>query len=199
MIEMLSLIAAVCVGIFIGLGNATYRRLQKEKQYFSFLNRAMHSYHCGELDSGASWTHKKSGKPYTVMWLTNVDTDRPGWEIHVTYTNDFFNLYTRPISEFFEKFAPCYEIDNKAPPSIFELMAMVSNRVENNKLIRPQQGETWENVGRKGPRIEAKVLDVLALDTAQPVVLYSVNGQSTAKLLFQFTTLFKKVQDESAS
>lgn len=208
MIDILFLITALCVGIAIGTINAVHRRLKEEKRYFNLLERAMSACRCGELDRGTTWTHKKSGRTYTILYLTNVDTDRPGWEINVTYTHDFLSMYTRPLSEFYAKFVPNSEQDNRAAPSIFDLMSMVSHRIDGkNKLIRPQAGEFWEQITTipvpDKPSVEIKtkalVEDIFALDTAQPIVVYSVNGVCTAKLLFQFTNLFRKIQDESAT
>lgn len=175
----------------------------------------LHGHECytaGQLRPGSCWIHKRSARAYTILWLTNVNADKPGWEIQVTYTHDYKYVYTRSLSEFCAKFFLFEYKSSEALDRGCQLAALHSmSRVGPDGILHiPAPGETWckgtvralysddsnKQLGQENIIEEAKILQLYALDTAQPIVLYSVNEKPTAILLFQFIDQFRKQDTE---
>lgn len=169
------------------------------------LVKAQEHYNCGRLDRGNVWVHLKTGRPYTVLCLTNTGTSKAGWEVNVVYTNDFEQIYNRPFSEFCHKFT---HVSEGQPSECFNTTLLVTQMINNTKLRLPKEGEIWvESSVRNEPSPEleslghaAKVIPlraridlVLGLGEAHPIVVYTVNEEhQTAMLLSQFIFVYHK-------
>ena len=55
-----------------------WRCVTKKVERDRHLIKAQEHYNCGRLDSGNVWIHLKSGRPYTVLCLTNTGTSKSG-------------------------------------------------------------------------------------------------------------------------
>lgn len=172
------------------------------------LIKAQEHYNHGRLDRGNVWIHSKTGRPYTVLWLTNTGVNksnwRKGWEINVTYTNDFEQIWNRPYSEFCQKFHHYSRGENEEH---FTLTLMAEQMIHNTKICLPKEGETWfkGTVHATDPELIAQghpsqtttqtrvhINHVLALEEAHPVVVFTVNEKQTAMLLSQFIFTYRK-------
>lgn len=56
--------------------------------------------------AGDIYRHKAIGDVYTIITMTNIDATRPGWPPTVVYEDMHERIWSRPLSEFNEKFAP---------------------------------------------------------------------------------------------
>jgi hypothetical protein len=58
------------------------------------------------LIEGQKYRHAVNGDVYHLQALTNLNTTKPGWDVQVVYhpVGDSRNIYSRPITEFLEKF-----------------------------------------------------------------------------------------------
>ncbi|UAW52824.1 hypothetical protein pEaSNUABM23_00042 [Erwinia phage pEa_SNUABM_23] len=168
------------------------------------LIKAQEHYDRGHLDRGNVWIHLKTGRPYTVLGLTNTGTSKAGWEINVIYTNDFKQIYNRPFSEFCHKFT---HVSRGSNEEHFTLTLMGLQMEANTRLLIPQEGEIWfegtihatptELVERgHAPQVvsqrRAHIDMVLGVGEAHPVVVYTVNDKQTAMLLSQFIFIYRK-------
>lgn len=185
-----------------------YRHLLSYRDRRRLLEKAQEHYNHGRLDRGNVWIHVKSGRPYTVLWLTNTGVNksnwRKGWEINVTYTNDFEQIWNRPYSEFCQKFHHHSRGENEEH---FTLTLMTEEMLNNTKICLPKEGETWfkGTVHATDPELIAQghpsqtttqtrvhINQVLALEEAHPVVVFTVNEKQTAMLLSQFIYIYRK-------
>lgn len=169
------------------------------------LIKAQEHYNCGRLDRGNVWVHLKTGRPYTVLCLTNTGTSKAGWEINVIYTNDFQQIYNRPFSEFCHKFAHISRGENKEQ---FNTTLAWMQMEANTRITLPKEGEIWvESSRRNEPTqklmaqghvakvypLRARIEMVLGLGEAHPIVLFTVNeSKQTAMLLSQFIFIYHK-------
>lgn len=168
------------------------------------LIKAQEHYNCGRLDSGNVWIHLKSGRPYTVLCLTNTGTSKSGWEINVIYTNDFKQIYNRPFSEFCHKFTHVSRGKNEEH---FTITLMGLQMEANTRIVTPREGEIWFDgtVHATPPELvkhghapqvvsqrRAHIDLVLGLGEAHPIVVYTVNEKQTAMLLSQFIFIYRK-------
>lgn len=186
-----------------------YRHLLSYCDRRRLLEKAQEHYNHGRLDRGNVWIHLKTGRPYTVLWLTNTGVNksnwRKGWEINVTYTNDFEQIWNRPYSEFCQKFHHHSRGENEEH---FTLMLMAEEMLNNTKIRLPKEGETWVESSRRNepPQklmaqghvakvypLRARIDMVLGLGEAHPVVVFTVNeSKQTAMLLSQFIFIYHK-------
>ena len=185
-----------------------YRHLLSYCDRRRLLEKAQEHYNHGRLDRGNVWIHLKTGRPYTVLWLTNTGVNksnwRKGWEINVTYTNDFEQIWNRPYSEFCQKFHHHSRGENEEH---FTLTLMAEQMIHNTKICLPKEGETWfkGTVHATDPELIAQghpsqtttqtrvhINHVLALEEAHPVVVFTVNEKQTAMLLSQFIFTYRK-------
>lgn len=169
------------------------------------LIKAQEHYNCGRLDRGNVWVHLKTGRPYTVLCLTNTGTSKAGWEINVIYTNDFQQIYNRPFSEFCLKFTHVSRGENKEQ---FNTTLAWMQMEANTRITLPKEGEIWvESSLRNEPPqklmaqghvakvypLRARIEMVLGLGEAHPIVVYTVNEEhQTAMLLSQFIFVYHK-------
>jgi len=169
------------------------------------LIKAQEHYNCGRLDRGNVWVHLKTGRPYTVLCLTNTGTSKAGWEINVIYTNDFQQIYNRPFSEFCHKFAHISRGENKEQ---FNTTLAWMQMEANTRITLPKEGEIWvESSLRNEPPqklmaqghvakvypLRARIEMVLGLGEAHPIVVFTVNeSKQTAMLLSQFIFIYHK-------
>ena len=168
------------------------------------LIKAQEHYNCRRLDSGNVWIHLKSGRPYTVLCLTNTGTSKSGWEINVIYTNDFKQIYNRPFSEFCHKFTHVSRGKNEEH---FTITLMGLQMEANTRIVIPREGEIWfegtvhatpPELVKQGhaPQVvsqrRAHIDLVLGLGEAHPIVVYTVNEKQTAMLLSQFIFIYRK-------
>ena len=181
-----------------------WRHFMRQRDIQRSLLNAQYEYNRGKLGRGNVWIHLKTGRPYTVLWLTNTGTSKAGWEVNVVYTNDFKQVYSRPFSEFCDKF--CH-ISAGSTEQHFEILK-TTMRFENNTELRvPQAGEIWfegtvhavpQELVEQGhaPQVvsqrRAHIDMVLGLGEAHPVVVYTVNEKQTAMLLSQFIFIYSK-------
>ena len=169
------------------------------------LIKAQEHYNCGRLDRGNVWVHLKTGRPYTVLCLTNTGTSKAGWEINVIYTNDFQQIYNRPFSEFCHKFTHVSRGENKEQ---FNTTLAWMQMEANTRITLPKEGEIWVESSRRNEPPQklaaqghvAKVFPlrvridlVLGIGQAHPIVVYTVNEEhQTAMLLSQFIFVYHK-------
>ena len=59
---------------------------------------------------GEKYVHKKTGNKYTVLIVSNDTTTRDGFPEMVTYMSEGGLVYSRPMSEFVEKFEPVKKV-----------------------------------------------------------------------------------------
>lgn len=187
-----------------------WRWLLNKHEYRRNLERAYSHYTKGDLDRGSVWIHLKSGRPYTVLFLTNTGATKSDWkvyndwEINVVYTSDFEQIYNRPYSEFCKKF---HKISRGSNEEHFTLTLMHMQMEANTRIALPKEGEMWfeGTVHATPPELveqghvpqvvsqrRARIDMVLALGEAHPVVVYTVNDKQTAMLLSQFIFIFRK-------
>ncbi|UAW96525.1 hypothetical protein pEaSNUABM22_00037 [Erwinia phage pEa_SNUABM_22] len=172
------------------------------------LRKAQEHYNHGRLDSGNVWIHLKTGRPYTVLCLTNTGVNksnwRNAWEINVVYTNDFEQVWNRPFSEFCHKFTHVSRGPNEEH---FTTTLMGMQMEANTRILIPHEGEMWfegtvhatppELVAQgHAPQVvsqrRAHIDMVLGVGQAHPVVVYTVNDKQTAMLLSQFIFIYRK-------
>lgn len=169
------------------------------------LIKAQEHYNCGRLDRGNVWVHLKTGRPYTVLCLTNTGTSKAGWEINVIYTNDFQQIYNRPFSEFCHKFAHISRGENKEQ---FNTTLAWMQMEANTRITLPKEGEIWVESSRRNELtqklmaqghvakvypLRARIEMVLGLGEAHPIVVFTVNeSKQTAMLLSQFIFIYHK-------
>lgn len=173
------------------------------------LRNAQTHYNCGRLARGNVWVHLKTGRPYTVLWLTNTGVNksnwRNDWEINVVYTNDFEQVWNRPFSEFCHKFA---HVSRGGNEEHFTVFMMETQFLNNTRLCLPKEGETWVESSRRNeppPQLVAQghiakvyplrahIDMVLGLGESHPVVVFTVNEEhQTAMLLSQFIFIYHK-------
>ena len=187
-----------------------WKHINHKWKYRRNLQIAYDHYMQGDLDRGHVWIHLKSGRPYTVLFLTNAGATKSDWkvyrdwEINVVYTNDFKQIYNRPYSEFCEKF---HHISRGQDEEHFTTTLMYMQMEANTRIAIPQEGEMWfegtvhatpPNLVAQGHPTQvvsqrrAHVDMVLALGETHPVVVYTVNDKQTAMLLAQFIFIFRK-------
>ncbi|MEG0376508.1 MAG: hypothetical protein RR672_12820 [Raoultibacter sp.] len=169
------------------------------------LIKAQEHYNCGRLDRGNVWVHLKTGRPYTVLCLTNTGTSKAGWEINVIYTNDFQQIYNRPFSEFCHKF---HHLSRGSNDAHFNTTLDWMQMEANTRITLPKEGEIWVESSRRNepPQklmaqghvakvypLRARIDMVLGLGEAHPVVVFTVNeSKQTAMLLSQFIFIYHK-------
>lgn len=172
------------------------------------LIKAHEHYNHGRLDRGNVWVHLKTGRPYTVLGLTNTGVNksnwRNDWEINVVYTNDFEQVWTRPFSEFCHKFT---HVSRGSNEEHFTITLMGLQMEANTRILIPREGEIWfegtvqatppELVKRgHAPQVvsqrRAHIDMVLGIGEAHPVVVFTVNDKQTAMLLSQFIFIYRK-------
>lgn len=185
-----------------------WHELIKYRDRRRHLEQAQEHYNCGRLDRGNVWIHLKSGRPYTVLCLTNTGVNksnwRNDWEINVVYTNDFEQVWNRPFSEFCHKFMHVSRGQNEEH---FTITLMGLQMEANTRLLIPREGEIWfegtvhatppELVKRgHAPQVvsqrRAHIDMVLGIGEAHPVVVFTVNDKQTAMLLSQFIFIYRK-------
>lgn len=185
-----------------------WRWLLNKRDRNRHLRKAQEHYNHGRLDSGNVWIHLKTGRPYTVLCLTNTGVNksnwRNAWEINVVYTNDFEQVWNRPFSEFCHKFT---HVSRGGNEEHFTTTLMWMQMEANTRIVIPHEGEMWfegtvhatppELVARgHAPQVvsqrRAHIDMVLGVGEAHPVVVYTVNDKQTAMLLSQFIFIFRK-------
>lgn len=181
-----------------------WRYFLNKRDHDRHLIKAQEHYNRGHLDRGNAWIHLKTGRPYTVLWLTNTGTSKAGWEINVVYTHDFQQIYSRPFSEFCHKF---HHISRGENEQHFEALLVTEQMLNNTELRLPKEGEIWfegtvhatpPELVKQGhaPQVvsqrRAHIDMVLALGEAHPVVVFTVNEKQTAMLLSQFIFIYRK-------
>ncbi|AWY08317.1 hypothetical protein HOT49_gp037 [Erwinia phage vB_EamM_Alexandra] len=187
-----------------------WRWLLNKRDHKRNLERAHKHYMDGDLKWGNVWIHRKSGRPYTVLWLTNTGTTKSDWkiyndwEINVVYTHDFQQIYSRPYGEFCQKFFHTSRGQNEEH---FDKILTEVQMINNTRLELPREGEMWfeGTVHATPPELVAKghaaqvvsqrrarIDLVLGVGEAHPVVVYTVNDKQTAMLLSQFIFIFRK-------
>lgn len=181
-----------------------WRELVKYRDHRRHLEQAQQHYNCGRLDRGNVWIHLKTGRPYTVLGLTNTGTSKAGWEVNVIYTNDFKQIYNRPFSAFCHKFT---HVSRGSNEEHFTITLMGLQMEANTRILIPREGEIWfegtvhaipPELVEKGhaPQVvsqrRAHINMVLGLGEAHPVVVFTVNEKQTAMLLSQFIFIYRK-------
>lgn len=185
-----------------------YRHLLSYRDRRRLLEKAQEHYNHGRLDRGNVWIHVKSGRPYTVLCLTNTGVNksnwRNDWEINVIYTNDFKQIWSRPFSEFCHKFTHVSRGENEEH---FTITLMGLQMEANTRILIPREGEMWfegtvhatpPELVKQGhaPQVvsqrRAHIDMVLGLGEAHPVVVFTVNEKQTAMLLSQFIYIYRK-------
>ena len=96
---------------FCSSGNTNYPKANTPDDKISGKHKEMLDELLG-LNCNKVWAHKKSGNRYDVVAVTNTEATTEGFPLTVVYTRDGA-LWSRPISEFFEKF----RVVKAAPPS----------------------------------------------------------------------------------
>ncbi|QZE57251.1 hypothetical protein MPK71_gp042 [Erwinia phage pEa_SNUABM_1] len=185
-----------------------WRYVTKKVERDRHLIKAQEQYNRGRLDRGNVWIHLKTGRPYTVLGLTNTGVNksnwRNDWEINVIYTNDFEQIWNRPFSEFCHKFTHVSRGENEEH---FTITLMGMQMEANTRILIPREGEMWfegtvhatppELVAQgHAPQVvsqrRAHIDMVLGVGEAHPVVVYTVNEKQTAMLLSQFIFIYRK-------
>lgn len=185
-----------------------WRWLLNKRDHKRDLEVAQYNYNTSRLNKGNVWTHLKTGRPYTILYLTNTGVNksnwRKDWEINVVYTSDFEQVWNRPFSEFCKKFA---HLSRGEGEEYFTTTLMWAQMEANTRLVLPHEGEIWfegtvhdlppELVAQgHTPQVvsqrRAHIDMVLAIDKPHPVVVYTVNDKQTAMLLSQFIFIFRK-------
>lgn len=189
-----------------------WRWLVRKNDHARKLRRAMSKYRANKLTGGCCWLNKKSSRAYTVLWVTNQErVGKKGWELHVTYTIDFKNMYTRPISEFCDKFFYFEAYHSGSDLRLDELLQEATGRVSPDGTLHvPTVGDVWfqgtchsvpEDLQKQGhpPQFTTKVFanieEVFGLGRERPIVIYSIDGKRYASLVYQFCELWQK-QDQ---
>jgi len=57
-----------------------------------------------KLSQGSMWQHKKSGKLYTITCITNLMAAKPDFVQQVVYEDEDMQIWSRPLSEWNDKF-----------------------------------------------------------------------------------------------
>jgi hypothetical protein len=57
-----------------------------------------------DLKKYSVWVHKKSNKQYMLICITNIGATNPEFISQVVYEDDGGNVWSRPLSEWREKF-----------------------------------------------------------------------------------------------
>ncbi len=55
---------------------------------------------------GSFWRHKGSRRVYCVEMITNTQAVKPGWPVTVVYQDDDRGMWSRPATEWHDKFEP---------------------------------------------------------------------------------------------
>ena len=59
--------------------------------------------------------HKSTGRMYTLIHVTNQTASKEGWEPQAVYKSEWGEVYSRPLTEFLEKFS---NVDGSSPTRI---------------------------------------------------------------------------------